>query len=569
MSKNAGKVRMTLYRLTDLSSSLSLGQVIREKYKGGNYKNESISISGKEAELYWGMVEHDRAGWTKTVQDLTGKDLKVGTTTASSVLIIRKEKDSSKDSADIQGRQESESTFSAWAVTFGMGFHMLDQKYIDPEFGKRIVIRSVDAGGLNVLGKTTLDESPQMVNSVIPAGSALRRFGFEELGDLVTKLVAEGKIESTDKPVRIQGADSLNLPLPTDPHDLLSALDRIEHKLFEDPDPEFAVLENLSQIKDKHVKNNLDERLCRAIRNGSNQVAISYPYEIIDYIGQAGAFKITGSGKQKINDFLPSLDDLLESVRDLNNEDILCKLKSMYVQLYENSNDESITFPNTSVKKWLTYQETLDDGKRYFLLNNRWYIMDKKYFNTVQGQVQKIFDRGGYFNDLPNWPIYDLPDKDEQKKRNAERKYNEDLAKHLEGLCLDQRFIRPTGGTSDIEACDVLLPEGVFVHVKHVSASAPASHLLAQAFVSTELLRTDEGAQEQLREKIRDAGGNPDNYDTKPQTVVIVMAKKGGLDASSLFTFTQINLVRHDQRFASMGVNLYVASIERNKKNLS
>ena len=47
------------------------------------------------------------------------------------------------------------------------------------------------------------------------------------------------------------------------------------------------------------------------------------------------------------------------------------------------------------------------------------------------------------------------------------------------------------------------------------------------------------------------------------------MAKKGGLDASSLFTFTQINLVRHDQRFASMGVNLYVASIERNKKNLS
>ena len=137
MSKNAGKVRMTLYRLTDLSSSLSLGQVIREKYKGGNYKNESISISGKEAELYWGMVEHDRAGWTKTVQDLTGKDLKVGTTTASSVLIIRKEKDSSKDSADIQGRQESESTFSAWAVTFGMGFHMLDQKYIDPEFGKR------------------------------------------------------------------------------------------------------------------------------------------------------------------------------------------------------------------------------------------------------------------------------------------------------------------------------------------------------------------------------------------------------------------------------------------------
>ena len=122
---------MTLYRLVGLSSSSSLGQVIRDKYKyegDRNYKHKSISVSGKQAELYWGMVEHDKAGWTRTVQDLTGEDLEVGTATASSVLIISKEKYSSKDSIDIQGSQEDELTFSAWAITFGMGFHMLDQK---------------------------------------------------------------------------------------------------------------------------------------------------------------------------------------------------------------------------------------------------------------------------------------------------------------------------------------------------------------------------------------------------------------------------------------------------------
>lgn len=145
--------------------------------------------------------------------------------------------------------------------------------------------------------------------------------------------------------------------------------------------------------------------------------------------------------------------------------------------------------------------------------------------------------------------------------------YNKLLADQLGGICLDQKLIYPKGSNSGIEACDILLPDGVFIHVKHVSSSAPASHLLAQALVATEFLRIDSDAQISLRQKIEEAGFDPNEYQTKPSRVVVVMAKDDQqLTADSLFTFTKINLVRHDRRFTTMGVELNIAPAVRKKQ---
>lgn len=570
---------MTLYRLVDLPSAES---AIRSKYrdpqnKDYHYEHKTVSVSDTEAVLFWGTVERDKASWTTTVSGLTKEDLQVGNVTASAVLIIPDLEETVETGVDASHKdengveEEQSPLFSAWAITFGMGFQMLNQSYIDPGFGQRIAIRCATPGGLNALSKTTLDERPQMVRSTIPSGGTLRRFGFEELGDLVTRLVAEGHVEGIGdpkKPVKVRGADSLNLPLSKSPRRLLDNLAQIKTVLGKDPaTPELAALEHLSLVKSSEMKDRLDERLIKAIGEGSDQVALSYPYEIIDDFGQVGSFKIYGTRKRESNDYLPTVDDLLAPVREVDDGLRLNKLNRLSVVLFKSTDDTDIGSPRTPVKKWLTFQTNID-SKRYFLQNDRWYVMDTGYVETVQRQVKEIFDRGTYFDNLPGWPIYEIPDdKDAQKKANAELQYNKKIAKQLGGLCLDQQLIYPEGSSSGIEACDVLLKGGTFVHVKHVASSAPASHLLAQALVATEVLCTDPNAPKLLRETIAKAGVDPNDYETIPRNVVIVMAKNDKpLTAESLFTFTKINLVRHDQRLARLVEGLYIAPVVRKKQ---
>ena len=581
--KPSTETRMTLYRLIGLPS---YDAAIRAKYQQSgddeyNNSEEVVYVAETEAYLYWSTVDHDQAKWTDTVKGLTQKELRVGNSTASAVLIIPYVDETESVSETKSGNDNDSAkagkkvtSFSAWAITFGMGFQMLEPKYVDSRFGLRVAIRCAKLDGLNVLSKTTLDERPEMVRSTIPSGARLRSFGFEELGDFSTRLVTDAYIEGighSKKPIKVRGADSLNIPLSKSPENLLINLGQIKAVLDRKPvSSELASLEHFSLVKNKSMKNKLDQLLIEAIGEKSDLVALSYPYENIDDFGQVGSFKIFGTGDRRHYDYLPTLNNILKPLLEVDEKERLRRLQKMYIILFKSPDDSDVSSSKIPLKKWLTFQKTINN-KRYFLQNNRWYVMDSDCITTLQRQVKKIFDRGPYFDDLPNWPIYEIPeDGNAQKKANAELNYNKQLSRRLGGLCLDQQLIRPEDHGSGIEACDVLLPHGVFVHVKNVSSSAPASHLLAQALVSTEMLRTNEKAQKLLEEKIKEiAPGGVDlqKYETKPRRVVIVIAKDDKpITADTLFTFTKINLVRHEQQLASMNVELNIAPVVRKKQ---
>ncbi|KAE8126243.1 MULTISPECIES: DUF6119 family protein [Bifidobacterium] len=572
--KRNNEVRMTLYRLVDLPTydAAICGKYRDFENEDHQYTCESVSIADRQALLFWGVIEHDRASWTKTVSELTNQNLNVGNTTASAVIIVPDDSDVDIDDGALIKSEMQKGLHSAWAITFGMGFQILDQNYIDIGFGQRVAIRCASSDGLNTLNKTTLAERPQMIRSTIPSGGTLRSLGFEELGDFVTRLVAKGTIEgigSIGKSITVRGADSLNIPLSKSPQKLLENLSQIKNILNRKPiSTELAALENLTLIKKKEINEELDQKLISAIDEKTNcSVELSYPYEMIDEFGQANSYKLYGVGRREIKDSMPTLDDLLNPVRDADKSLRLGLLRKMSVVLYSDQAGTDVLSQHIPLKKWLTYQTNIN-GKRYFLQNNRWYVMDREYVETISQEVNAIFARGPFFDELPKWPIYQIPDdKDKQRHDNAELQYNTALAEYLGGLCLDQQLIRPKGSKSGIEACDVLLKSGIFVHVKHISSSAPASHLLAQTLVSADLLSTDEEARRQLQEKINEAGGGNDSeYETKPKRVVVVMAQDDKpLSAESLFTFTKINLVRHDHRFASMGIKLNIASVIRKK----
>jgi uncharacterized protein (TIGR04141 family) len=101
------------------------------------------------------------------------------------------------------------------------------------------------------------------------------------------------------------------------------------------------------------------------------------------------------------------------------------------------------------------------------------------------------------------------------------------------------------------------------IPVRAVDSGAPASHLGAQAGVSTETLLRDGSASARLRQLVENSGGNPDWIPGRVGHVAIVMADTKPRDADALFTFSKVRLARLADECRILNVELSVQSIVR------
>lgn len=117
----------------------------------------------------------DIVSWASTAHGLTGCPIELGNQTAATVLLIR--------NGD-----------GAWALTYGMGFQLLDHDQLDPGFGQRVAIRTADANALNSLTRTTLDQPPPGLARM------LRRYRRQYAAS------------TQDRPERVAASDAGNAP---------------------------------------------------------------------------------------------------------------------------------------------------------------------------------------------------------------------------------------------------------------------------------------------------------------------------------------------------------------------
>lgn len=571
--KKSDQARMTIYRLVGLDK---LHQAIRDGYN--DFKQFEFTIGEYEALLVSGSTPAHDVRWKDTVESISRKSVNLKSSAAAAVILIKNKPNATASDnttevpIEIQetqtpdekineenGEAASENKLEAWAVTFGFGFQLLDQSYIDVGFGKRIAIRCIDPDSLKSITKVTLDDRAKTDRSSIPSGVSLRGFGFEEIGELATRLVASGKIDNiwgADKSATVRGADALSVPLSKKPQELIKNLQHLKTLLDKAPvTDELASLENITLIpsKNKQLMEQLDEKLLEAIETPTdNRLSLAWPHEAVEEIGEVQAFRLYRAQRKGKTDGLPTLDALLEPLRDksLDEAQKARRFKNMSVLLENVDGDAKKELP---VKNWLTFEVDLN-GVKNFLYGGRWYSVKYDYAGQIKKKTEDIFKRHNPISNLPAWT----------ENYVNESEYNHELAKTCGGLCLDAKLISVAPQKQGIEACDVLLKDGIFIHVKRVESSAPASHLLAQALVSADILSYDTDAQTKLKELICKAGGNPDEYSVKPRQVVIIMAKTGkALTADSLYTFTQVNLNRQDKMLASRGVEVVVVPIER------
>jgi len=537
--------RTTLYRVRGIDK---LKDAIRPKYlKSGSFTAKETKVVKREALLIQGTMHRKKVLWADRLNKLSNVPVEIGSKTAAALLLIR------------AGPRH------AWVLAYGMGFHLLEPKYVDARFGLRVAIRTATPNAIQSLTRSELDYRSRTDRSSIPAGEALRGFGIGGFGEVITRLSSSAvisKLAVDNTTVRIRAADALSVPLGKTPSALISDLDAIAATLKLSPQPELEVLEQFFRVKNPTRIKKLNKKLKIAIKKefkkksnkGLRQIALGWPHKRINDNGTPSSFKLIGTGERgvEVRDDLPTLKDLLKAIKKKTPDDPLSGASSIKVLLFRDSDGNEPMSTAIPAINWLFFEVQLD-GIRYCLFDSRWYAMDTNYAEHLQVHVDEIFKRPPSIN-LPDWDVAIYSD---------ENAYNSMAASKLSGVVLDRQLLRTKQHSRGFEACDILTPDGKLIHVKHAHNSSALSHLIAQVLVATDALRYDNEAREQLREQVKSAGGDDSWLPERLSSVTLGLARSKRVTGGDLFSFSQVTLTRLDLSLAGAGIKLTIAPIKR------
>lgn len=541
--KAAGR-RTTVYRLTGVED---FRKAVRAKYLDHeHFAVEDVMVGGRPALLVSGAMTRDSAGWCAAVSALTGRDVAIAGATPAGLILLRPSPATAPDDA------------VAYALTYGMGFQLLDPGRLDNLFGQRIAIRTAEPDQLRSLTVTTMDERSRTSRASIPQGDGLLGFGIGDIGEAVSRIVAVANLprlaRADGKLTQVRGADALNLPIGLTAAEVLADLDVLESVLAGPPPEHLKILEQLTAVKNPELKKTLDARLSAVLDGDNGTIGLAWPHERVDENSTPDAWLPRNLWPRRENYLRRGQPEWGEIEKALQNYPVgarLDRLDRASIQVFRDPEGEDAISQAIPLRRWIAFQCEVD-GRTYASYDGNWYQIHHDYAENINSRAEAIFEKKAEDILCPGWAATD-----------DEEAYNKQLAAALGGVCLDRKLITTDLHRRGIEACDVYLPDGTLIHVKRTERSTAASHLLAQALVSADALCNDDQARQKLRSRIADAGGDPSGLGIKPTRVVLAMHRgdKPQLTAEDLFTFTKVNLVRQAASLESRGVRVRIVAI--------
>ncbi|WP_305779779.1 DUF6119 family protein [Nocardia nova] len=512
--------RMNLYRMAE---DTILPEALREQYREPSEKFDvrHVTVADSPALLVDGAFDNP-SKWTEAVAVLTNVDVSQDNRSPGAVLVI------------------DDDSGALWALTWGVGFQLLNQEKIDFRFGTRVVARSALPSEIKSITKSILDHRARVDHTVLPGGSTMRGFGVEGYGEVVSRVDAKAEIPGLAcgaGPIQLQAKDSLSLPLAKRPEQLVDDL-KVLGKLLDQPVlPGLESVEQLVALKPKDpLVTELDQHLAaRLLGKSADPIGMSWPHARVGVSGQMASCKITGLGTRRsiVTDDIPDIDEVLTWFVGQDERTVLQRLASISLQLHDDADAAAGTAisPQLPLRRWLAF-EVRKMASRYCFHDGAWYRMDDRYLDRIDKRVDEILSAPSSVV-LPPWP-----------RGVDEKDYNVDAAKAVGGYSIDRNLMKTELHTHGIEPCDIHVQPGTFVHVKRGRGSSDLSHLFAQTLVSWEALTYDETARAAWLEKVSQQVGSPVT-NVSMDEVVIAIGKAKPITTGSLFTFSKVNLVKH------------------------
>ncbi len=428
---------------------------------------------------------------------------------------------------------------------FGYGRFMLDEKFLVPDFGIKTALNTLKGDSLYSIDTFSISEQPMQVRAQSVKKSNMSDFGIDVSKDILKSVTG---MPSIGVPyANISGGGNLYafsvkktaLNIPSVVASLIGFYGMVTYKA------NYPWVDNVRSLKDSSTKSSLDGLLLAEIKlNNSLRVMLNVP-EVQSWDEIVG-FSFTRA-KSIIKPML-MFGDYFSTILNVNTLTI-DSVKNDTVFVAKICGGDDLSF---SVYKTI-YFEADFGGKKYILFSGSWYEVNANFLAGVDLEVNSV--------DVANIGlpalIYNAAGGVE-----TEGDYNIRACAALAGSeLLDKKLIKTPQMASQIEVCDILLPNQ-YLHVKHKKGgSSSLSHLFAQGCVSAELMLSYKEARKKARSKLSDKTLIPEtNYLSNNYTVVYVLlgATINGTLSNSLPFFSKVNLVTALKKLRNMNYKIAI-----------
>ncbi|MEV4312390.1 DUF6119 family protein [Actinocrispum sp. NPDC049592] len=519
------------------------------------FRIDELEVGSSPAVLVSGESETAPVEWVAAVRSLTGVALGFTTATASAALFLRVD--------DVN-----------YALAFGHGWRYLHEGRIDRQFGLDVAVRLLDPDDIRQVTRWALSAKSRVDRNMVPGGQGLWAFGLREHAELVRRLT--GKVSShitvdlayvhkrgqrRNFKLGLECGDGLHVPLGIEGDSLVSDLRFLTQVV--DHLPVHDRLEPLQWVRrlarGTEMAELLDSTAADLLANEDpdhGEIGVAYPAR---YYDGPGVRRFRGQiGQVTFDTDDLTVDDLRAGVRHCTAEECLRVLRTGYIEGFD---DSGVSLGGeVSALHWMA-AEIINPDYRFILIDGDWYEFGEKYLDHVDRVVSDAFKDG------PDW---ELPAWTTAPPNEAgvvvEGAYNRHVAEvDTRFMCLDRKLIRTRIHPRGFEACDLLGPGNVLVHVKKVSTdtgSSALSHLFAQGLVAIESL-TDRATWDEF---VTLVGSHDEKraatLGSRPSGLVYAIHRSDkALEPNTLFTFARSALVSASVALSTCNVPLRIAVI--------
>lgn len=432
-----------------------------------------------------------------------------------------------------------------FAVTFGYAFNALSRGKLEPRFGLRVALNSLDDSQLRTVDTRNIDLVTRQQRTQLNVGSRVTEFGLNPDVDWIRYVAGKSGLSELGKSV--SGSESLGITCDC-------TLDQLGQKcaelldvfLREDYKTKFPFVDHFQPLpKDDPLLPSLEEEVTKRLNERSHDhIAIAHP-ELYD----SDRLSFHKVAYKKVRDQFEEITlDEIYGFLDRSGFDSVDPYEFYLVGV--DDQDQAVTH-RRPLYDYLVC-EIQRSGQTFVLSLGQWFKIDTDYVQSVNQRAAQISDLTSTL-ELP--PI---------RKGELEGEYNRRVADERDWLLLDRALFTVTGNQK-VEVCDVLTPAPYFLCVKKMSSSATLSHLFAQASVSATLLRESAdyraGLHSQIGTKWPDAKVDPIHAETTTFVYVIPTQKEGPLP-KCMFFFSLMNLLEHTQIIRRTGFNVALCKVD-------
>lgn len=431
----------------------------------------------------------------------------------------------------------------SFLLSFGYASHQVDKNMIEPDFGLRVTLNSVEGNKLRSVDAFTPDALGRQTRTQASRLGSIPEFGLNIDQDLLRTVSAQPTDDSLGQ--RMSGKDNLTVNVKTDvaglPELLETYLGRFRAKAYK---KDFAWIDKIREVRDRQKIADLDGRLAKQFQlNAFEKTWMAVP-EIVEWERIKG-FRYGLGTKGSLDPDL-HVSRLRESFREPSTIAVEQLKKS--VKAYS---DEEARFPSYD---WTAYSciycEIELGGDVFLLTNGKWFRVSSDFVEQVTNAIKRIPER----RTLPNF------------EHATEEEYNKAVAKSSGGklALLDRKSIHVGGGRSQVEFCDLYGKDGRMIHVKRYGGSGVLSHLFQQGVNSATLWTIHEEFRQKVNtklprtHKLADPLAQIDRERFK--TVFAITTKKDQPLWKSLPFFSKLSLRNAREQLRALG---YSVELER------